>query len=84
MCVYLYIHTGRGKKLKFNGKIFWKDLGVFVKLVSLLNKKGNFQATVRISYTLVPVPKVHSIEPQKRMLFASYTQSHAHTYTYTK
>lgn len=65
--------------MKFNGKIFWKDPGVFVKLVSLLNKKGNFQATVRISYTLVTVPKVHSIEPQKRMLFASYTQSRTHT-----
>lgn len=74
--------------MKFNGKIFWKDPGVFVKLVSLLNKKGNFQATVRISYTLVPVPKVHSIELQKRMLFASYTQSpartHARTHNHTK
>ena len=71
--------------MKFNGKIFWKDPGVFVKLVSLLNKKkGNFQATVRISYTLVPVPKVHSIEPQKRMLFASYTQSLARTHACTR
>jgi hypothetical protein len=75
VCLCLYIHTDE-KILKFNGKIFWKDVWVFMKLVSLIRKKKLSAATLRISYSLGPASEPHCIELQNGCVIAlTYTHS---------